>query len=459
MTVQKQSDHFHWEPSGKATIDGHDLAELAKKYPTPFYLISQGQLRDNYRRLRQAFASVEGLETYYSVKSNFESIVLRTLADEGCGAEISGALDMELARRAGMQPNKVVFDGPVKPEADLRAAIEWGVRFINIESMNEARMISRIATETGKKVKVGLRIDPQLSKPYYDKVISTYKEKFGLPIEQAEAAVVEIAKLPGLDFRCIMTHIGSQIFTPSRYLTTLEKIFALVGALKKRGIEIEEINMGGGYPAQSMRNLRMSRRFVFAQVMERLGRIEKKTSSIDDFGKAISEKYHELVKSTGLHPRLALEPGRCLCANAQTVVGNIRIVKNDWVFTDISINDVPENLFFSEWRLVVPGEKPEANGKAYNVAGPTLATQDVLYFKREVPGAAEGRAVCILDAGAYSIARANQFTRPRSAVYAINYAGEIEVVRRAETVDDVLVSQVWPETSKAALPGKTASAA
>jgi diaminopimelate decarboxylase len=104
--TQKQAEHFVWEPSGKATIDGYDLAELAKKYPTPFYLISQGQLRDNYRRLRQAFASVEGLETYYSVKSNFESIVLRTLVEEGCGCEISGALDMELAKRAGVNPNK-----------------------------------------------------------------------------------------------------------------------------------------------------------------------------------------------------------------------------------------------------------------------------------------------------------------------------------------------------------------
>ena len=445
MTVQQQGEHFVWETSGKASIDGHDLAELAKKFPTPFYLISQGQLRDNYRRLRQAFSSVEGLETYYSVKSNFESIVLRTLAEEGCGAEISGALDMELAKRAGMKPEKVVFDGPVKPEADLRAAIEWGVRFIDIESMTEARTISRLAQEMGKTVRVGLRIDPVLSKPYYDKVISTYKEKFGLPIHQAEEAIVEIAKMPGLSFGCIMTHIGSQIFTPSRYITTIEKIFDLAGKLDKRGIKVDEINMGGGYPAQSMRNLRMSRRFVFAQWMEKLGRIEKKTSSIDDFGTAITGRYHELVKQTGLRPRLSLEPGRCLCANAQTVIGNIKIVKNNWVFTDISINDVPENLFFSEWRFVVPGEKPDATGRAYNVAGPTLATQDVLYFQREVPGAAEGRAVAILDAGAYSVARANQFTRARSAVYAINdKTREIEMVRRPETVEDVLVSQVWP---------------
>lgn len=445
MTAQKQVEHFTWDASGKASIDGYDLAELAKKYPTPFYLISQGQLRDNYRRLRQAFSSVEGLETYYSVKSNFESIVLNTLAEEGSGFEISGALDMELAKRTGVSASKVVYDGPVKPEADLRAAIEWGIHCIDIESMSEARLISKLAQEMGKTVRVGLRIDPCLSKPYYDKVISTYKEKFGLPIHQAEEAAIEIAKLPGLAFASIMTHIGSQIFTPGRYVTTIEKIFGLIQNLEKRGVHVDEINLGGGYPAMSMRNLRMSRRFVFAQVMERFGRIEKQTSSIDDFGNAICGKYLEMVKSTGLRPKLSLEPGRYICANAQTVVGNIKIVKNNWVFTDISINDVPENLFFSEWRLVVPGEKPDAKGKSYHVAGPTLATQDVLYFQREVPGAAEGRAVCILDAGAYSVARANQFTRARSAVYAVNYAGEIEMVRRPETVEDVLVSQVWPE--------------
>ena len=117
MPAQNYGDLFNWEDNGRATYDGHDIAELAAKYPTPFYLISQRQLKENYRKLRQAFSSVEGLETYYSVKSNFESIVLRSMAEEGCGAEISGALDMELARRAGMKPENVVFDGPVKPVA------------------------------------------------------------------------------------------------------------------------------------------------------------------------------------------------------------------------------------------------------------------------------------------------------------------------------------------------------
>ena len=151
-----------------------------------------------------------------------------------------------------------------------------------------------------------------------------------------------------------MTHIGSQVFHPNRYVQTIEKIFGLVQELKDRGIEIEEINMGGGYPAQSMKNLRVSRRIRIAKILERFNRMEVKASSIHEFGRQITDKYNEMRRSTGLTPRLAIEPGRCLISNAGVVVGKVLIIKNDWCFTDVSINNLPENLFFSEWRMIFP---------------------------------------------------------------------------------------------------------
>jgi len=450
MSSNDTSDQFNWDSSGKAVFDGYDLAELAEQYPTPFYLFSQKQLRSNYQQFQQAFSRVEGMRTYYSVKSNFESMILRTLAEDGCGAEISGALDMELAKRAGMDPDKVVFDGPYKPVEDIEAALEWGVHIINIESITEARDINAVAGRMGRKVDVGIRIDPLLSKPYYDKVIATYRKKFGFPIDQAADAASEVDKLENLNLVGIMTHIGSQVFHPNRYLTTLEKIFDLLKELKTRGIDIEEINMGGGYPAQSMRNLRLSRRFRIAKIMEKLGRIDVKASSIDEFGHAISEKYLTLKRETGLEPRLAIEPGRCLVSNAGLVVGRTLVIKNDWLFTDISINNLPENLFFSEWRMVFPGHKPGELGREYNISGPTLATQDVHFFQREVPDLKEGEPIVVLDTGAYSIARANQFTRPRIAGYAVMESGDLQLVRKPETVEDVLSMQVWDDEAATA---------
>ena len=186
MSNNDAKEYFTHDQSGKATFDGYDLAELADNFPTPFYLFSQKQLRNNYEQFQQAFAGVEGgLRVYYSVKSNFESMILKTLADMGCGAEISGAMDMELAKRAGMNPDQVVFDGPYKPNEDLEAALDWGIHIINIESMTEAKELNEIAARRGVTVNVGIRIDPLLSKPYYDKVIATYRKKFGLPIDQA----------------------------------------------------------------------------------------------------------------------------------------------------------------------------------------------------------------------------------------------------------------------------------
>lgn len=447
MAIKRMKDHFEWVESGQATFDGHDLATLADTYPTPFYLLSQRQLRDNLQQLRTAFAAIDVLHIYYSIKSNYESLVLHTLAQEGIGAEISGALDLELAQRAGFAPEQIVYDSPYKPPEVIEAALRLGMGLINIDSLTEARKVNEIANRLGKKVNVGIRVDPLLAKPYYDKVITTYRKKFGLPLDQALATGTEIARMSNLNLVGLMSHIGSQISSPKRHVLTLDRLFNLAVELRGRGVDIEEINLGGGYPAHSMRNIRLNRRFVVAQVMEYFNRIEADTSTIDDFGAVIAESYKGLVKRTGLKPNVAIEPGRYLVANAVVVVGRMVVVKNDWVFTNVSINDLPESLFFSEWRLAFPGQSPLAKGRKYNIAGPTLLTQDVLFFQREVPEAREGAPFVILDTGAYSICRASQFTRPRIACYGITDAG-ISTVRRAETVGDVLRTQVWPPESE-----------
>jgi diaminopimelate decarboxylase len=451
MAYVNANDCFTWDGSGRAVFDGHDVADLARSYPTPFYLLSQKQIRSNFKQFQDAFSGADGgISIYYSVKSNFESMVLGTLAEMGCGAEISGAMDMELARRAHMKPEQVVYDGPYKPVEDIEAALDWGVHIINIESLTEARVLNEIAKKRGKKLDVGIRIDPLLSKPYYDKVITTYRMKFGFPIDQAPAAGQEIAAMSHLNLVGLMTHIGSQVFQPGRYITTIDKMFDLALELKRRGITIREMNFGGGYPAQSMRNLRLSRRFVLARLLERFNRIDVAAASIHDFGTKMTARFNERKRASGLDIRMAVEPGRCIASNACVVVGKVLIVKNDWLFLDVSINNLPENLFFSEWRTAYPGHRPNLNTRKYNISGPTLATQDVHFFQRDVPDLKEGDPVAILDTGAYSIARSNQFTRARVAVYSVNDGGAIEMIRRPESVDDVLVMQVWKDRESGA---------
>ena len=121
----------------------------------------------------------------------------------------------------------------------------------------------------------------------------------------------------------------------------------------------------------------------------------------------------------------------------------MRVVKGSWVFTDVSINDVPENLFFSEFRLFYPSRMREAPTQKVHLSGPTLATNDVVMFDVEAPELRPGDPIAIFDTGAYSISRSNQFTRPRSGVYFVAADGRVEVIRHRETVEDVMRMQVW----------------
>jgi diaminopimelate decarboxylase len=150
----------------------------------------------------------------------------------------------------------------------------------------------------------------------------------------------------------------------------------------------------------------------------------------------------DLRRRYDLPAMIALEPGRTLVASAGIMLGRVRTVRPPWIFVDISLNDLPEKLSFTERRLAFPGRSGTPLTQRRHIGGPTLATQDVLFYNCAVPELRCGDTIAILDAGAYSIARANQFTRPRPAVYFIDTRGALRLIRRPEAATDVLQTQV-----------------
>jgi diaminopimelate decarboxylase len=443
------SDRCEITPAGHLMFDGVDLVKMVQDFPTPFYLLSENILRSNYEKLMAAFAGVPGFRVYFSVKTNYESGVLKTLRLLGSGAEISGGLDFEAARRAGFRPQDVVFDGPCKSEDELRAAIDFGVHLINIESELELKTIDRLARQRGRIVKIGVRIDPIIKNPVYGSLISTYKSKFGFPVNSCDHIFQLARRCKHVEVVGLHAHIGSQILSPELYVKNLDVLGGLAARLKKAGFDIREINIGGGFPAQSVRNLRVSRRVRGATILERFKLLEKQTPGITDFGAVIAKGWKETCAKWGINPMLTAEPGRSLVSNAGLVIGKVRVVKGSWVFSDLSINDVPENLFFSEFRVFYPNKINEPRNRTMNLSGPTLATNDVIMYGKDAPALQPGDAIAIFDTGAYSISRANQFTRPRSGAYYVTAHGTVETIRRPETVDDVMRMQVWSRPEEA----------
>jgi diaminopimelate decarboxylase len=439
------NDHSEISPAGHLVFDGVNVVEMAREYPTPFYLMSENILRTNWGRFMDAFAGLPGFKGYYSVKTNYETGVLRTLRELGAGAEISGGLDYEAARRAGFRPQDIVFDGPCKTEEDLRRAIAAGVHMVNVECESELLMIDRIARELGRVVRVGIRIDPVVKNPFYGPLVAGYKAKFGFAVDRCEPVFELARRCKNTEVVALHAHIGSQILSPELYVKNLDVMVGLAGRLTQGGFRIEEINMGGGFPAQSVRYLRVSRRVKMAGLLQRFGRLEKQAPPLAEYGRAIVRAFREACARWSIAPVLTTEPGRSITSNCGIVVGRVQVVKDHWVFSDISINDVPENMFFTEWRKFYPNKMRTPLAREINLSGPTLATQDVLQFNTMAPALEPGDLIAIFDTGAYSVTRANQFTRPRSAVHFVRSDGRLVTIRRRETPEDVLRMQQWPD--------------
>lgn len=444
-----EGDNCAIGPSGELDFNGADLGQLAREFDTPFFLISERILEENYWRLVKSFSELQDFRIYYSVKTNFETEVLRTLRWLGAGAEISGELDLHVALKAGFRPDDIIFDGPCKTDRELRLVVENRIRLINTESVDEIQRINALGEALGRTIDIGVRIDPMTRRPYYDKVITTYKQKFGFHITKCREAFETLHRCRHVRLVGIHAHIGSQILTPGLYVQALDALFRLTANLRRDGFSVSEINIGGGFPAQSMRNLRLSRRMLGAKLLERFNLLEKRTPSIEEFGSTIARCYQDNCRIYGFTPQLTAEPGRSLVNNACVLVGRVRLIKSNWIFTDISVNDIPENLFFTEWRVFFPEKMLEPPiGKA-NISGPTLSTYDVIFFQKEIPKLAIGDPIAIFDTGGYSIPRANQFTKPRNGVFFLDRQGQIRRIRRRETVQDVVKMQAWDELGTA----------
>jgi diaminopimelate decarboxylase len=453
-------DRCEINAGGHLLYDGVDVTRMALAYETPFYLLSERILRANYEMFVAAFAGFPGFKVYFSAKTNYESGPLQTLGALGSGAEVSGGLDLEAVRRAGFRPQDIVFDGPCKSEEDLSQAIDFGIHLINVEAESELQMIDRLARERRRVVRVGVRIDPVVKNPSYSTLISTYKQKFGFPVNQS-GPVFELAKrCKNIEVVGLNAHIGSQITDPRLYATNLNVLFELAARLRGQGITISEINLGGGFPARCMTQLRVSRRMRFARLLERLGKLETPLPDISAYAATIRTAYEEACQRFSMRPALTTEPGRSIVSNAGIVVGRIRVVKGSWLFTDISLNDVPENLFFSEWRVFYPSRMHQPSVRKIHLSGPTLATNDVLLYDIEAPEVRPGDPITLFDTGAYSISRANQFTRPRIGAYFITADGQVDIIRHRETIADVMRPQVWsePRATSAAAGAATAEA-
>lgn len=203
-------NHFQYR-NGVLHAEDVSLARLADEVGTPFYCYSTATLERHYRVFAEAFAGVPTL-VCYAMKANSNQSVLRTLAKLGAGADVVSGGELKRARAAGIPPQKILFSGIGKTEAELRQALAEDILCINVESEPELELLSKLASETGRTARISVRINPDVDAKTHAKISTGKSEnKFGIPLSRAREVYARAAKLPGIKVTGADMHIGSQI--------------------------------------------------------------------------------------------------------------------------------------------------------------------------------------------------------------------------------------------------------
>ena len=185
-------NHFDYR-NGVLHAEAVNLIDLADAVGTPFYCYSTATLERHYRVFSGAFAD-EKAQVCYSLKANSNQSVLRTLAGLGAGADVVSGGELKRALAAGIPPEKSLFSGIGKTEAELRAALDADVLCINIESEPELELLSRLAAETGRTARISVRVNPDVDSGSHAKISTGKSEnKFGIPLGRAREVYARAA--------------------------------------------------------------------------------------------------------------------------------------------------------------------------------------------------------------------------------------------------------------------------
>ncbi|NNM05285.1 MAG: diaminopimelate decarboxylase, partial [Gemmatimonadetes bacterium] len=370
------------------------LRELAKRFGTPLFLYSMDFIRNRFRDVETVFAPATPLLAY-SVKANGNLAVLNRLAGLGSGADIVSGGELFRALKAGITPGKILFAGVGKTDEELIAGLDARIYSFNVEAIDELHRLDEFATERGARAPFGVRINPDIKAPTPHEYTRTghAETKFGLPVPVAVGLYRWAATRPHLRPRGIDVHIGSQISEPAPYKKALRKVLEVVHLLKKDGIPLEYVDLGGGYG------------------------IPTHDEGMDV--KALAEALLPILDGSGL--RLVLEPGRFLVGEAGVLLTQVRTVKRSgekvFVITDAGMTELLRPSHYGGYHPVEPVVSFENREETVvDVVGPICETGDFLARDRPIPLPKAGEYLAVGNAGAYGFAMASNYNaRPRAA--------------------------------------------
>ncbi|MGB5141921.1 MAG: diaminopimelate decarboxylase, partial [Shewanella indica] len=302
-----------------------------------------------------------------------------------------------------------------KTAAEMKLALELGIYCFNVESRAELELLNEVAGSLGKQAPVSLRINPDVDAGTHPYISTGLKEnKFGIAMDEAEEAFLQVQSLPHLAIKGADCHIGSQLTELRPFLDAMDRMLALIDRLAEKGIVIEHLDVGGGLGVTYDEETPPQPDKYAAALLERLGERPLK---------------------------LIFEPGRAIAANAGIFVTQVLFQKENagkhFAIVDGAMNDLIRPSLYSAWQQIIPVQPREGESREYDIVGPVCETGDFLGKSRALVLQAHD-LLAVRSSGAYGFVMSSNYnTRPRAAEVMVD-GSEHYLVREREKLE-----QLW----------------
>ena len=426
LTADVGADHH-------LTIGGCDTVELARQYGTPLYVYDEATIRARCREYRSAIESVyRDALVLYASKAFSSPMLLQIVDQEGLGLDVVSGGELYVAVSVGFPLEKVYFHGNNKSPDELAMALEHGVGRIVVDSFYELELLDELARRRGKRQPILLRLSPGVEAHTHDfRKTGILDSKFGFPIStgQAEEAVKRAVGANGVDLLGYHCHIGSQIFELEPYVETTRIAFEFASRMRQRyGVELREYSPGGGWGVAY-------------------------TAEDDPWpiGEIVSQVGHSLEQEAARHglgrPRMVIEPGRSIVAQAGVALYSIGAIKRiPEVRTYVSVDggmadNIRPAIYGAAYDALVANKADAARSETVTIAGKYCESGDLLIKDIALPPLHSGDVLALPTSGAYNLAMASNYNQALKPAVVLVNDGQARLMRRRQTFEDLLIGE------------------
>jgi len=411
----------------KIPLSKKELEQITAEYPTPFHLYDEKAIRENARAFYSAFSWAPGFKNYFAVKACPNPTILKILKEEGMGADCSSLPELILADRVGFKGEEIIFTSNNTPAEEFIEAVRLGA-VINLDDISHIEYLERSA---GIPRLLFFRFNPGEAS-FSNAIIGSPQEaKYGVTRDQLIDAY-RLAKEKGARRFALHTMIVSNELNVESFADTARLLFETAVEIKeKTGIHLETINFGGGmgipyHPTETAIDL-------------------------EELSSAIAAIYKRIIVPASLDPiNIAFECGRMVTGPYGYLVSRVRHVVEKYkryVGLDASMADLMRpGIYGAYHHITVPGKEEQPAEMIYDVTGSLCENADKFAIDRPLPVIEPGDLLVIHDTGAHGYAMGyNYNAKLRPAELLLREDGDIQLIRRAETIDDYFATMRFPE--------------